>query len=111
MLAIGGCVIQEKHVDTYLPYTLMKVLRIRSVVCVSVRILSHNSSSIFLIIELKEKETTRVISLLMSSSYRRHSFHSSCLFLIRLVFDPQSSTAGLESVDSDFFFKLSDRIV
>lgn len=92
-------------------YTLMKVLRILSVVCVPVRILSHNSSSIFLIIELKEKETTRVISLLMSSSYRRHSFHSSCLFLIRLVFDPQSSTAGLESVDSDFFFKLSDRIV
>lgn len=47
----------------------------------------------------------------MSSLYCHHSFHSFCLFLICLAFDPQSFAAGLESVHSPFFVKLSDRIV
>lgn len=68
----------------------------------------------------KGKESTSVaITLQMSSLYHHHSFHSFCLFLICLVFDPRSAAAGLESVDghffffsfSFFFFKLSDRRV
>ena len=52
----------------------------------------------------KGKESTGVaISLQMSSLYHHHSFHSFCLFLIRLVFDPRSAAAGLESVDGHFF--------